>query len=91
MSLCTSSEPLVQRLAAVGGPDNVVTRLYYDYQQMSASDPEAERLLDGIELLTGVRPDRTGVPANTVYVYAARVMARVREQCEAYLEDYGNE
>ena len=32
-----------------------------------------------------------GLPANTVYVYAARVMARVREQCEAYLEDYGNE
>ena len=32
-----------------------------------------------------------GLPANTVYVYAARVMARVREQCEAYLEDVGNE
>ena len=28
-----------------------------------------------------------GLPANTVYVYAARVMARVREQCEAYMED----
>jgi RNA polymerase sigma-70 factor (ECF subfamily) len=32
-----------------------------------------------------------GVPANTVYVYAARVLARVREQCEAYLEDLGRE
>ena len=32
-----------------------------------------------------------GMPANTVYVYAARVMARVREQCEAYLEDLGHE
>ena len=32
-----------------------------------------------------------GLPANTVYVYAARVMARVREQCEAYLEEVGNE
>lgn len=31
------------------------------------------------------------LPANTVYVYTARVMARVREQCEAYLEDAGNE
>jgi RNA polymerase sigma-70 factor (ECF subfamily) len=31
-----------------------------------------------------------GIPANTVYVYAARVMARVREQCEIYLEDLGN-
>lgn len=31
------------------------------------------------------------LPANTVYVYAARVLARVREQCEAYLEDDGNE
>ena len=28
-----------------------------------------------------------GLPANTVYVYAARVMARVREQCAAYMED----
>ena len=27
------------------------------------------------------------LPVNTVYVYAARVMARVREQCEAYLEE----
>jgi RNA polymerase sigma-70 factor (ECF subfamily) len=32
-----------------------------------------------------------GLPANTVYVYAARVFARVREQCEAYLEDPGHE
>jgi RNA polymerase sigma-70 factor (ECF subfamily) len=32
-----------------------------------------------------------GLPANTVYVYAARVLARVREQCEAYLEDLGRE
>jgi RNA polymerase sigma-70 factor (ECF subfamily) len=32
-----------------------------------------------------------GLPANTVYVYAARVMARVREQCEAYLEDLARE
>lgn len=32
-----------------------------------------------------------GFPANTVYVYAARVMARVREQCEAYLEDLARE
>ena len=32
-----------------------------------------------------------GLPANTVYVYAARVMARVREQCESYMEDLGND
>jgi RNA polymerase sigma-70 factor (ECF subfamily) len=32
-----------------------------------------------------------GVPANTVYVYAARVLARVREQCEAYLEELGHD
>lgn len=32
-----------------------------------------------------------GVPANTVYVYAARVLARVREQCQVYLEDLGHE
>jgi RNA polymerase sigma-70 factor (ECF subfamily) len=32
-----------------------------------------------------------GMPANTVYVYAARVLARVREQCEAYQEDLRNE
>jgi RNA polymerase sigma-70 factor (ECF subfamily) len=32
-----------------------------------------------------------GLPPNTVYVYAARVMARVREQCEAYLEDLARE
>lgn len=32
-----------------------------------------------------------GMPANTVYVYAARVLARVREQCEAYLEDLGRD
>jgi RNA polymerase sigma-70 factor, ECF subfamily len=28
-----------------------------------------------------------GLPANTVYVYAARIMARVRDQCAEYLED----
>jgi RNA polymerase sigma-70 factor (ECF subfamily) len=32
-----------------------------------------------------------GFPANTVYVYAARVLARVREQCDAYLEDLARE
>ncbi|MDB5309216.1 MAG: rpoE 1 [Gemmataceae bacterium] len=32
-----------------------------------------------------------GVPANTVYVYALRVMKKVREQCEAYQEDLGRE
>ena len=32
-----------------------------------------------------------GLPANSVYVYAARVMTRVREQCEAYLEDVGHD
>ena len=31
------------------------------------------------------------LPANTVYVYAARVMVRVREQCESYLEDLARE
>ena len=32
-----------------------------------------------------------GVPTNTVYVYSARVLARVREQCELYTEDLGHE
>jgi RNA polymerase sigma factor (sigma-70 family) len=32
-----------------------------------------------------------GMPANTVYVNAARIMTRVRKQCEAYLEDLDNE
>jgi RNA polymerase sigma-70 factor, ECF subfamily len=32
-----------------------------------------------------------GMPANTVYVYAARVMARVRKQCEAYQEEFASE
>jgi RNA polymerase sigma-70 factor (ECF subfamily) len=31
------------------------------------------------------------LPVNTVYVYAARVMARVRAQCEAYLEELADE
>jgi RNA polymerase sigma-70 factor (ECF subfamily) len=32
-----------------------------------------------------------GLPANTVYVNAARVLARIREQCAAYREDLGDE
>lgn len=32
-----------------------------------------------------------GLPANAVYVNAARVLARVREQCEAYLEGHARE
>jgi len=32
-----------------------------------------------------------GLPANTVYVNAARVLARIREQCVAYREDLGDE
>ena len=32
-----------------------------------------------------------GLPANSVYVNASRVMARIREQCEAYREDLGDE
>lgn len=32
-----------------------------------------------------------GLPANTVYVYAARVLARIREQCAAYREDLGDD
>lgn len=32
-----------------------------------------------------------GLPANTVYVNAARVLARVREQCTAYREDLGDD
>jgi RNA polymerase sigma-70 factor (ECF subfamily) len=32
-----------------------------------------------------------GLPANTVYVNAARVLARIREQCAAYREELGDE
>jgi hypothetical protein len=32
-----------------------------------------------------------GLPANSVYVNASRVMARIREQCEAYREDLGDD
>jgi RNA polymerase sigma-70 factor, ECF subfamily len=32
-----------------------------------------------------------GLPANTVYVNAARVLARIREQCAAYREELGDD
>jgi RNA polymerase sigma-70 factor (ECF subfamily) len=32
-----------------------------------------------------------GMPPNTVYVNASRVLARIREQCAAYREEFGDE
>ena len=32
-----------------------------------------------------------GLPANSVYVNAARVLERIREQCAAYREDLGDD
>lgn len=34
---------------------------------------------------------KLGLPANTVYVHAARVLSRVRAQCAAYREDLGDD
>lgn len=46
-------EPLFQRLSTMRAPDNTLTQLYYDYQQMSVSEPQAKALLNRLRRSTG--------------------------------------